>query len=330
MNTSDLASLEFLDTLQATAPIGIGFVDRELRVVRANHHLASLVGGRPEDHLGRKVQDVLSEEHWARIEPLYRLAIDQGVPTINRETEFPCLDEPGRSIHALVSYYPVRVDGEIVGIGLLVVDISDQKRHEQEVVAMAEAAVGAIAAAIEARDPYTAGHQRGVAALSAAIAAELRLPEHEVEGIRLAASIHDIGKICVPSEILSKPGPLSPAERALVQQHPQVGHDIVCGISTAWPIATMVLQHHERLDGSGYPSGLKGDEILLGSRILAVADTVEAMASHRPYRPARGLEAALAQVAGEAGESLDADVVEACMRLFRAGHLPVAASGWPA
>jgi PAS domain S-box-containing protein len=169
----------------------------------------------------------------------------------------------------------------------------------------------------EKRDPYTAGHQTRVADLTRAIAQEMGLPPERVEGLRLAGTIHDIGKVSTPAEILSKPSRLTNIEFDMVKSHPQVGHDILCDVDFAWPLAEMVLQHHERMDGSGYPRGLKGDAILLEARILAVADVVEAMASHRPYRPALGIEAALEEIEKNSGILYDSDVVSACLGLFR-------------
>jgi len=166
------------------------------------------------------------------------------------------------------------------------------------------------------RDPYTAGHQRRVGQLAAAIARELGLPEDTMRGIELAASIHDLGKISVPAEILSKPTKLTAIEFMLLKNHAQAGFDIIKDIKFPWPIATMVLQHHERQDGSGYPQGLKGEQILLESRILAVADVVEAMASHRPYREALGIDSALQEIQRGRGTLYDAAVVDACLRLF--------------
>ena len=178
-------------------------------------------------------------------------------------------------------------------------------------------AVLAIASTLETRDPYTAGHQRGVARLAMAIARELDVPEDDLEGIFLAGVVHDIGKIQIPSEILSKPGKLTPLEFELVKTHAQGGYDILKGVKFPWPVAEMVLQHHERLDGSGYPRGLKSDQILLGSKIIAVADVVQAMTSHRPYRPARGLDAALAEIEANKATKYYAPAVEACIGLFR-------------
>ena len=179
-----------------------------------------------------------------------------------------------------------------------------------------ERTVGALASTVEGRDPYTAGHQRRVAQLASAIGRELGLPEEQIHGIYLAGLIHDVGKINVPQELLSKPGVLSALETQLVRVHAQAGYDIVKGIAFPWPVAQAVLQHHERLDGSGYPGGLKGDAIIVEARILAVADVVETMMSHRPYRPAKGLGNALGEIKSGKGRLYDASSVDACVDLF--------------
>jgi putative two-component system response regulator len=177
--------------------------------------------------------------------------------------------------------------------------------------------VSAVAAMVELRDPYTAGHQKRVASIGDAIGRELGLPETQIEGINLAAVVHDVGKISIPSEILSKPGKLSELELALIRQHPEMGYEIIKGIDFPWPIAQTVRQHHERLDGSGYPLGLSGDKILIEARILAVADTIEAMASHRPYRPSLGIDKALSEIEKNLENRFDTEVVNAALILFR-------------
>jgi putative nucleotidyltransferase with HDIG domain len=177
--------------------------------------------------------------------------------------------------------------------------------------------VTAIAATIEVRDPYTAGHQRRVAHLATAIAKELRLTEDQIVGLKLASVVHDIGKIRVPAEILSKPGRLDELEFNLIKRHPVTGHEILKSINFPWPIAEAVLQHHERLDGSGYPSGLKGEEILYEAKIVAVADVVEAMVSHRPYRAGLGVDAAMEEITANKGTRYDPLVVDVCLKLFR-------------
>ena len=180
-----------------------------------------------------------------------------------------------------------------------------------------EATVQAMARTVEARDPYTAGHERRVAQLASAIAREMGLDENRCQAVRMAAIIHDIGKLIVPAEILSKPGQLTDLEFQLIKGHPAVSYEILNIIDFPWPVADIILQHHERLNGSGYPKGLCGDQICLEARILAVADTVEAIISHRPYRAAPGTAHAMDEIEGNRGLLYDDEVVEACQVLFR-------------
>ncbi|HBB16953.1 MAG TPA: hypothetical protein DCZ97_08110, partial [Syntrophus sp. (in: bacteria)] len=174
-----------------------------------------------------------------------------------------------------------------------------------------------LASAVESRDPYTAGHQTRSANLARTIAVEMGLPQDKIEGIRMAGSIHDIGKLSIPAEILSKPTKLSEIEFALIKAHSQRGFEMLKDVKSPWPLAEIVYQHHERMDGSGYPRNLKGEEILIEARILSVADVVEAMASHRPYRPGLGIDAALSEIEKNRGLFYDDAVADACLRLFR-------------
>ena len=193
---------------------------------------------------------------------------------------------------------------------------------EERTAALSEALLGiinAMSVTVEKRDPYTAGHQIRVAKLARAIAEEMKLPKEKVEGSYLAGIIHDIGKISVPAEVLSKPSSLLEEEFSLIKRHSQTGYDILKTIKFMWPIPDIVLQHHERLDGSGYPNGLTGDDILIEARILAVADTVESMASHRPYRPELGIKMALEEIMQKRGKLYDENVVDACITLFNEG-----------
>jgi len=190
--------------------------------------------------------------------------------------------------------------GGPTGFRGIVRDITERKQAQEELQRTLERlreALGGIiqtvVLTVETKDPYTAGHQRRVGNLARAIANEMGLPQEQVEGIRMAGLIHDLGKISIPAEILSKPGRLIDFEWGMIKMHPQVGYDILQEIEFPWPVAQIVLQHHERMDGSGYPQGLSGEETMLGARILAVADVVEAMASFRPYRPALGIDKAL-------------------------------------
>ena len=204
-------------------------------------------------------------------------------------------------------------------------EIDARKNHEalQESLRQLERSfsktIEVLSSTTEARDPYTAGHQRKVATLSAAIARRMGLPEKACEGIFLAAMVHDIGKISIPAELLSKPSRLNPLEMALIRTHPDSACEILEKVESPWRLAEVVRQHHERMDGSGYPRGLRGEEILLEARIIAVADVLEAVASDRPYRPARGLQAAMAALEEGKGTLYDAAVVETCRALFEEG-----------
>jgi PAS domain S-box-containing protein len=202
-------------------------------------------------------------------------------------------------------------------------DITDRKRAEAYLQQSYEqlqetliATVNTLASTIEMRDPYTAGHQRRVTMLACAIAEEMELTNDQFDGLRLASLIHDLGKINVPAEILSKPGKISEIEFSIIRYHPQICHDILKKIELPWPVAQIVLHHHERLDGSGYPQGLKGDEIIYEAKILGVADVVEAMASHRPYRPALGVKLALEEITKNRGILYDPVIVDTCVKLF--------------
>jgi len=192
----------------------------------------------------------------------------------------------------------------------------ETKRYSQKLHELIEDITKAIALTTELRDPYTSGHQQRVTRLACAIAKEMGLNEEVIEEIRVAGSLHDIGKMHIPSEILTKPGKLSKIEFDMIKTHPKAGYDILKTIEFPWPIAPIVLQHHERTDGSGYPSGLSAKDIFLEARILAVADVVEAMASHRPYRPAQGLDKALEEISQKRGGLYDPEVVDACLKLF--------------
>ncbi|MGE0081350.1 MAG: HD-GYP domain-containing protein [Thiohalomonadaceae bacterium] len=176
--------------------------------------------------------------------------------------------------------------------------------------------IQAIATTVEKRDPYTAGHQQRTSRLASAIARRLGWDEGRIEGLRLGAMIHDIGKIYVPAEILSRPGKLTESEFRIIKAHAQVGYDIVKDIEFPWPVAEMILHHHERLDGSGYPQGLVGDAICPEARVLAVADVIEAMSSHRPYRPAIGVEAGLREIVAQKGRFFEPDAVDACVAVM--------------
>ena len=233
-------------------------------------------------------------------------------------------DKDGSPCWLEVSEYPICAeDGHVNGVECIFHNISDRKKAELELQTSVEklrkalaGTIQAMALTVETRDAYTAGHQRRVTNLARSIAQEMGLSEDEVDGIRMAGVIHDLGKISVPAEILSKPGKLSPLEFSLIKTHPQTGYDILKGIDFQWPIASIVLQHHERLNGSGYPNGLMGQKIMKEAKILAVADVVEAMSSHRPYRATLGIDAALEEVTKNIDTLFDAEVVDTTVNLF--------------
>jgi putative two-component system response regulator len=192
----------------------------------------------------------------------------------------------------------------------------ENKQSLQKLRKIITGTIYAMAMTIEIRDPYTAGHQRRVASLSRTIGKELCLSPLQIEGLGMAGVIHDIGKISIPSEILSKPGNLNKLEFEIMKTHPQVGYDILKSIEFPWPLAEITAQHHERLDGSGYPLGLKENEIIFEAKILSVADVLEAMASHRPYRAAKGIDFALNEISKRRGISFDPQVIDVCLYLF--------------
>ena len=311
--------LALLDTLQSLAPVGFAYVDRDLRIARINDRLAAISGSSVECQVGRAVADVVPWL-WPLLEPVYRHVLETGEAVVNHETSGTSVEHPETARHWLGSFYPVRMHGEVAGIAVLVVDVTERKADLGR-LELTRAAVGAIGAAVEVRDPYTAGHQDRVADMSATIAAELGMDGFAVQGVRAAASIHDIGKLAIPFEILNRPGRLQPAELELIRTHSRIGHDIVAGIAFPWPVAEMILRHHERLDGSGYPDGVAGNDIVLGARVIAVADVFEATSTHRPYRASRGLGHAMDELRRGRETRFDGAVVDAFFRLVDAGRI---------
>jgi PAS domain S-box-containing protein len=229
----------------------------------------------------------------------------------------------GESFPATVLLTRMEIGGQAL-LQATVRDITESKQAEKRLQRSLDSLKKAVSAtipvmvsAVEARDPYTAGHQNRSADLARAIATEMRLPQEKIDAIRMAGSIHDIGKLSIPAEILSKPTKLSEIEFSLIKEHSHKGFEMLKNVESSWPLAEIVYQHHERMDGSGYPRNLKGEEILIEARILAVADVVEAMASHRPYRPGLGIDAALNEIEKNRGTIYDSAVADACLSLFR-------------
>jgi HD-GYP domain-containing protein (c-di-GMP phosphodiesterase class II) len=238
--------------------------------------------------------------------------------------EFRLRHKNGSEVYVETRGSTIMSNGTPIAFQAIARDITERKKVEERLNQTLEnlhkamgGIIRVISATVETRDPYTAGHQRRVAELARTIATEMDLSDDQRDGLRMAGTIHDLGKVSIPAEILVKPAKLSAIEYQLIQAHSQIGYDILKGIEFPWPIAEMVLQHHERMDGSGYPRGLKGEEISKEARILMVADVVEAMASYRPYRPALGIDAALGEIEKNKGILYDPGVVEVCLSLFR-------------
>ncbi|OQX43878.1 MAG: hypothetical protein B0D88_03595 [Candidatus Sedimenticola endophacoides] len=273
-------------------------LDAEGRVTLINRRGCEILGRSKQEIIGREwFSQFLRREDRERIHEVYsRLMAGELVPFEHYENAVIGGDGEARIIAWRNSLLRDE-SGAITGILSSGEDITEQRHSQHQLRSALENTIQAIARTVEKRDPYTAGHQQRVAELAAAIAREMRMDEERIEGLRLAGMIHDIGKIYIPAEILNRPLKLDEAEMNLVISHCDVGYDIIKEVDFPWPVADMVRQHHERLDGSGYPQGLKGEQILPESQILAVADVVEAMASHRPYRASLGLGVAFGELA---------------------------------
>lgn len=300
--------------------VGIYAIDG-VHFVYINPRAAEIFGYSVDELTGASVLDHTAEEDRSRVAENIRRRMSGEVAAV--QYEFCGLRRDGSRVMLGVHGTRVDLDGQRLIIGVLA-DITDKLRHEQEIrehIGRLECTllgtIGAISQMVELRDPYTAGHERRVGEMAAAIAAEMGLDENTRRGLRIAGAVHDVGKVTVPAEILAKPTRLTPAELELAQGHAAAGYEVLCKVQFPWPVAEVAYQHHERMDGSGYPRGLKGDEIILEARIIAVADVVESMSNYRPYRPAVGLARALEEIEHNAGTLYDPDVVNACLRLFR-------------
>ena len=306
-----------------SSPAGIYQVDfRTGKFLKANDIICEYIGCTQEEISLYSPWDVLTDE--GRQLLLERLGKMKSGEEITESPIYEVIVKDGRRLWLQLSSKNIYDSEGIVGADVVAHDITDQKKTEEQLHHTLDslrksfgATVQVMVSAVETRDPYTSGHQLRSADLARAIATEMGLPREIIEGLRMAGSIHDIGKMSVPAEILVKPTKLSDLEFSLIKEHANKGFEMLKDVESPWPLAEIVHQHHERMNGSGYPRQLKGEEIILEARILAVADVVEAMASHRPYRPAIGLDAAMAEIENNKGTLYDADAVDACLRLFR-------------
>ena len=300
-------------------------VNEKLVYTYVSRKIHDILGYQPEEVVGKAPVDLMPLKEANRVARVFETALSEKKPFAFVENV--CLHKDGHKVVLETSGVPFfDAGGNVRGFRGVDRDVTERKRAEEEaqesfrkLQRTVEGTIQAIALTVETRDPYTAGHQRRVTKLAYAISREMGLPNDQIQRVRIAGLLHDLGKIFIPTEILSKPGQLTEVEFAIIKSHPQAGHEILKNIEFPYPIADIVIQHHERMDGSGYPAGLKGEEIVIEAKILAVADVTEAMSSHRPYRPALGLDKALKEIVNNKGTLYDAKVVEACMRVFSSG-----------
>ena len=311
-----------LQMIMDSVPALIIYKDTEGRIIRVNNTLADSLEMPVKDIIGKTAEGLFSKEQAENMRKDDKEVIISGKP--KRDIIQP-YDTPEGTRWAITDKMPYKdKEGKVTGVIAFAKDVTVQRKSEEELQQTyqrlkktMDAAIDTMSNIIEAKDPYTSGHQHRVCQLAVPLARELGLAEDKIEGIRIASLIHDIGKIGLPTEILSKPTKLTDMEFSLIKGHSQIGYDILKSIDFSYPIARIVLQHHERLDGSGYPNNLKGDEIILEAKIIGVADVVEAMSSHRPYRPALGIDAALEEISQNRGILYDPEVVDVCLKLFK-------------
>ncbi|MBU0943855.1 MAG: cache domain-containing protein [Proteobacteria bacterium] len=308
--------------------------DQDGRYTYSSPRVRDLLGFEPGEMLGKTLMDIVSPQQ-AKIFSTSFTKILHAQKPING-LENTCLGKNGQIVVLENNAVPVFDHQEkLLGYRGVARDVTvrklaleDLKKSRDDLHASLEQTVATLASTAEKRDPYTAGHQQRVDILACAIARELGLPDSQIEGLHIAALLHDIGKITLPSEYLSKPTKLSKEETAIIRFHPEVGYEILKNIQFPWPVADIVYQHHEHLDGSGYPRGLTDKDILLEAKIIAVADVVEAMSSHRPYRPSLGITKALDQIRSGRGTLYHAPSVDACLHLILEKKLEFASGDW--
>jgi len=316
-----LAAEEKFRSLVEQAITGI-FIIQDGKLVYVNPRYAEIVGhGAATELISTDLLHWVAETDRSQIAENMRRLLDG--ESLSVAFEFGLVRQDGMTIQAGASISRSMQDGRPAIIGMLQ-DISQKRRDEEDIRRYAAQLKTAFMSTVEVatiisemRDPYTAGHERRVAEIAVAIGNALGLDTSQQEGLHVAGHLHDIGKITIPAEILAKPGKISAIEYQLIQGHARSSYDVLKGVNFPWPVAQVALQHHERMDGSGYPQGLKGDAILFEARIMAVADVVEAMSSHRPYRPGLGIKKALAEIERGRGTAYDVDAADTCLRLFR-------------
>jgi PAS domain S-box-containing protein len=321
LNESLRESEELYTKLIATMPDIMVRMNLKGEILFINDVVLSLGGYESKELIGQNMFSIIDPEDHDRAARNTVLMFERRLGP----QEYHLITKDGRKLLFEVNGDILRNgDGSPYGLVQICRDITDRKHTEEKLQTTLEslrksfaATIQVMVSAVESRDPYTSGHQTRSADLARAIATEMELPQDTIEGLRMAGSIHDIGKLSIPAEILSKPTKLTNLEFSLIKEHSRKGYEMLKNVESPWPLAEIVYQHHERMDGSGYPRNLKGEEILIEARILSVADVVEAMASHRPYRPGLGIDAALNEIEKNRGIFYDEAVAAACLRLFR-------------
>jgi len=301
------------DNIVSTMADSLILLDQEGNIANVNKATLDLSGYGKDELTGRSIELLFREKDFKST------LLDKAIKRkIIRNDEFSLKTKTGGNIPVIFSSSAMMDGAEgMAGIVCIVKDITERKQAEEKLKKTRDAALDTMSKIIETKDPYTAGHQQRVCQLAIRIAQEMTLSEDKTEGIRIASLIHDIGKIGIPTEILSKPSRLSDIEFSLIKNHSQIGYDILKSDDFSYPVAQIVFQHHEKINGSGYPRGLKGDEILLEAKIIGVADVVEAMSSHRPYRPALGIDKALEEISQNRGILYNPEAVDICIKLFK-------------
>jgi PAS domain S-box-containing protein/putative nucleotidyltransferase with HDIG domain len=305
-------------------------VDMDMRPTYVSPSITGLLGYSVQEAMAKPMQEIFTPDSFKLVTELLEEELgienrDQKGLARSRTLELELIRNDGSLVPVEVKYTFLRdVEARPVEVLAIARDISERKqeqeaakRNTERLITAMEHAIQAMTIVVEMRDPHTAGHQQRATQLACAIAKEIGLSKERIGGLRLAGLIHDIGKVRVPAEILMNPDGLSEPEFMMIKAHPRLGYDILRTIDFPWPVAQIVLQHHERMDGSGYPSGLSGEDIIMEARILAVADVVDAMASHRPYRPALGIGKALEEISQNKGVLYDSRAADACLTLFR-------------
>ena len=316
---------EIFRVINDTVNDAIIMADGNSKILYWNKAAEKIFGYSAEKIIGRTLQETIIPKKYqeAHSDCMDKFKNSDDGIVGGKTMEFSAIRKGGTEFPIEMSLSSVKRKGQWQAVSIIR-DITERKQAEEKekigvekLKLSLDGIINALALTVEQRDPYTAGHQQRVSKLACAIAGEMGIPVDQIEGIRMAGIIHDIGKMHIPTEILCRPGKLTKDEFNIVRSHAQVGYDILKGIEFPWPVADIVHQHHEKMDGSGYPMGLSNGDILMEARILCVADVVEAMASHRPYRPALGMDMALEEISKGKGIHFDANVVDACLTVIK-------------